>query len=514
MSPRILMMFVALMCAGSNSLASQIRSGLSNKCIEVPGGARTAGTQVTMFSCTSGAAHQDFNYNSAQQLTVYGGNLCLTASGRGQNNDPIVVSPCAAGAASQRWQLTNGQIVGFNSRCIDIQFVNPHDGAGLILHDCHGGTNQKWAAPVAATELTNAAQAKATACSVKELKKSETQGLQVQAPDGNRFAINKEDEKGIAQIYIGTRGSAALTCITCTQQPNGPKPDRFKMQPRWHPSGRWLFLAVERDQYSVPPVLGWSRKFVEGQLQSGLWTNMYAVSPDGKSWHRLTDFKSDVKGTADGYTGPAFAPDGKRAVWSQIVDGNVLVYTFGRWELMLADFDDAGGTPRFFNRKNITPVGMHWNEPGNFSPDNVSVLFSGSVEKDATGMDIHMLNIQTGKLTNLTNSPTVWDEHGVFSPDGEKIIFMSAYPYRTDRSASKVLSIKTEFMLMNKDGSGLAQLTRFKEPGHPESSEGIAANAAWSNDGRSANLLQLFFPDYRYWDVEFDGACGNSKAAR
>lgn len=515
MSPGILIVSIAITCSASSAFAGQLRSELSNKCIEVPGASRTPGTPVNMFSCVSGAAHQNFEYKpEAQQITVYGGSLCLTAAGgRGQNGDPIVVSPCTTdGQGGQRWRVANGQIAGANNRCIDIQYVNPNDGARLILFDCHGGVNQKWSADFTAN-VTAVSPRETGACSVKELKKSEIQGLKVPAPDGDRFVVNKEDEKGTAQIYIGTTGSAVLTCITCTQQPGGPKLEKFKMQPKWHPSGRWIFVAVERDTYSTPPVIGWSRKFVEGQLQNGIWTNMYAVSPDGKIWHPLTDFKSDVKGTADGYTGPAFTADGRRAVWSQIVDGNVLVYTFGRWELILADFEDSGGVPRFINRRNITPAGMHWNEPGNFSADEVSLVFSGSVEKDATGTDIYLLNIRTNKLTNLTDSPTVWDEHGVFSPDGEKIIFMSAHPYRADRNASKVLSIKTEFMLMNKDGSGLTQLTRFKEPGHPESSDGIAANAEWSRDGRSANLRQLFFPRYQYWDVVFQGACGNGVGA-
>lgn len=289
------------------------------------------------------------------------------------------------------------------------------------------------------------------------------------------------------------------------------------MQPHWHPSGRWIFLAVERDQYSPPPILGWNRNYVEGQLQNGLWTNMYAISPDGLQWHRLTDFKSGTRGVPDGFTGPAFTPDGQRAIWSQAVDGNVFRYRpFGRWELILADFDERNGMPRLSNPRNITPEGMHWNEPGNFSPDNVSFLFTGSVESDAQGMDQYILNVQTRQLTNLTQSPTTWDEHGYFSPDGEKIIFMSANPYRNDPKASKVLSIKTEFMLMNKDGSGLVQLTHFRQPGYPEYSKegGIAASPVWSPDGRSANLRRLFFPEYEYWDVVFAGPCGGTAAPR
>ena len=348
------------------------------------------------------------------------------------------------------------------------------------------------------------------ACRVKELKKSEIQGVKTVSADGTRFLVNKEDEEGIGQVYVGTKGSSRLSCLTCIERPGGPKVDRYKMQPHWHPSGEWVFMAVEREEYSPPPILKWSKDYVEGQLQCGLWTNMYAVSSDGARWHRLTDFESGVPGVPDGYTGPVFTPDGKRAAWSQIVDGNTLRYRpFGRWELILADFEVEDGVPKMVNQKDITPEGMHWNEIGNFAPDNASLLLSGSVEKDAQGMDQYILNIDTGELTNLTNSPKVWDEHGLFSPDGEKIIFMSAHPYRDKPLTSTIFFIKTEFMLMNKDGSGLTRLTHFMEPGYPEySRRGIAGAPEWDHDGQTVNLSRLFFPDFEYWDLVFEGPCG------
>ena len=367
---------------------------------------------------------------------------------------------------------------------------------------------------VAAQNATNRQRSvsESDPCTVHSLHKSAVQGYRVPSPDGRRLLVNKKDEAGIAQVYIGERGSDELTCITCSDQPEGPKAKRFKMQPRWHPSGRWIFLAVEREQYSPPVLLGLSRKYVEGQLQNGLFTNMYAVSVDGRRWHRLTDFHSGRKGTPDGFTGPAFTPDGRQAVWSQIVDGNIFkYYPFGRWELILADFHDEDGMPRFTNLRDITPPRMNWNEPGNFHPDAERLVFSGSDQKDAQGMDIFILNIRTGGLQNLTNSPKVWDEHGLFSPDGKKIVFMSAHPYRDDPKTSKILSIKTEFMLMNSDGSDLTQLTRFRERGSPEYGPGIAASSAWSRDGQSIHLNRLVFPHYEYWDVAFKGLCGNDR---
>ncbi|MBA2413334.1 MAG: hypothetical protein H0V63_10985 [Burkholderiaceae bacterium] len=53
------------------------------------------------------------------------------------------------------------------------------------------------------------------ACAIEQLKKSEVQGLKMYSPDRSRFLVNKEDDKGVHQIYIGKDGSSELTCITC-----------------------------------------------------------------------------------------------------------------------------------------------------------------------------------------------------------------------------------------------------------------------------------------------------------
>jgi len=199
-------------------------------------------------------------------------------------------------------------------------------------------------------------------------------------------------------------------------------------------------------------------------------------------------------------------------VWSEIVDGNVLKYTFGKWNLILANWEERNGIPRLTNKRNITPPGMNWNEPANFQPDNERILITGSPEKNARGMDQYLLNIRTGQLENLTNTPTVWDEHGVSSPDGHKIIFMSAYPYRNDPKSSTITGFKTEFMMIDENGGNLVQLTHFREPGYPEySPKADAAVPGWSRDGRSVTLSRIIFPSYDYWELTFEGPCGNQR---
>jgi len=121
---------------------------------------------------------------------------------------------------------------------------------------------------------------------------------------------------------------------------------------------------------------------------------------------------------------------------------------------------------------------------------------------NAEGQDQYILNIATGEVKNLTNSPKIWDEHGVFSPSGQKILFMSSYPYRDDTTAYRTLSLKTEFMIMDIDGSNLEQLTHFRTPGFPEYHEGIASTGYWNDAGTIIYAHSLEFPDYHFWEIE------------
>jgi Tol biopolymer transport system component len=339
-------------------------------------------------------------------------------------------------------------------------------------------------------------------------------GFTIWSPAGDQYIVNKKDEEGTYQLYVGKRGGSAA-CISCTKRPNSPLVTRHKLQPHWHPSGKWIVVAGEWDDVPAPVIS--TPDLIEGWVQSGLWVNIYATRPDGSEWHQLSDFGHERGG---GFTGVAFTPDGTRAVWAQIVDGNIFAFRFGRWELILADFrEDRSGVPTLINRRNITPAGAEWVEPGNFAPDGKSLVLTADIGlSDAQGMDQFVLDITTGSIRNLTNSPDVWDEHGVFSPDGEKILFMSSYPFRADPLRSTVLFLATEFMLMNKDGTGLQQLTHFNSPGYPESNtqgrQSVAANGEWNPDGRSISALNLFFPSFETSTITFAGSCGSDPAVR
>ncbi len=154
---------------------------------------------------------------------------------------------------------------------------------------------------------------------------------------------------------------------------------------------------------------------------------MYAMRPDGSKFTKLTDFGGAQQDAA--YTGPAFTPDGRQAVWAQMADNNPIGHLFGRWELRIADVREVVGHLMLLNIRNITPAGAMWVEPGTFSPDGRSLLITADIGMaDPQGQDQYVLDVVTGAVRNLNNTPRIRDEHGVFSPDGEKVLFIS----RTD----------------------------------------------------------------------------------
>jgi Tol biopolymer transport system component len=434
------------------------------------------------------------------------------ASGAGMNGDPIILWYCT-GATNQNWTAkSNGTITGVTGKCLDVTGSAPT--SKMVLWTCNGSANQTWTVSNAASPASGSGGSSTSTidpCTIAQFQPGPMGGLTISSPDGMQYLVNKKDSNGVPQIYVGKTGNTSPICITCTSKVNSPTADRWKLQPHWVPSGRWIVLAVEQQNFTSP----WyaTPQMVQGWLECGLWMDMWAVSPDGSVWTKLQSFAPP--NTASGFTGVAFTPNGQYGVWAQIVSGNVLQYSFGQWQLIMGTFQEVNGVPSFTNLRNITPPNTDWVEPGNFSPNGTDLVLTADTgfpnHASVQGQDQFVLNVFTGQIKNLTNSPTTWDEHGVFSPDGEKILFMSSYPYNSNPMYSTTLLLKTEFMMMNKDGSNLQQISHFSQPGYPEySMQGsVAANGEWSLDGKSISALSLVFPNYKSWQINFTGSCGN-----
>src|SRR5438093_926154 len=73
-----------------------------SKCLDVPGGATTAGTRVQIWTC-SGGANQQWRVNSDGTVVGVQSGLCLDVTGAGTANGTAVEIWTCNGGSNQKW---------------------------------------------------------------------------------------------------------------------------------------------------------------------------------------------------------------------------------------------------------------------------------------------------------------------------------------------------------------------------------------------------------------------------
>ncbi|MFG1872656.1 arabinofuranosidase catalytic domain-containing protein [Micromonospora arborensis] len=129
---------------GNPQTGVQLVGGQSGRCIDVPNGTSTNGTQVQLWDCLGNTA-QRWTYTATKQLQV-NGNKCLDANGAGTTNGTLAIIWDCNGQTNQQWNLNaNGTITGVQSGlCLDASAYGTANGTKIHLWTCHGGTNQQW----------------------------------------------------------------------------------------------------------------------------------------------------------------------------------------------------------------------------------------------------------------------------------------------------------------------------------------------------------------------------------
>jgi hypothetical protein len=122
----------------------EIMGAGSGRCVDVPNGSTTNGTQVQLWDCNGGAG-QRWEHTSGKQLMVYG-NQCLDASGQGTDDGTEVIIWDCNGQANQQWNVnSDGTITGVQSgKCLDAYGAGTANGTKIVLWSCNGGSNQQW----------------------------------------------------------------------------------------------------------------------------------------------------------------------------------------------------------------------------------------------------------------------------------------------------------------------------------------------------------------------------------
>ena len=117
-----------------------IRGVESGRCLDVPNGSTSDGTQLQLWDC-HGGTNQQWEHTAAGELRVYG-DKCLDAAGTG-NGARVQIYSCWGGD-NQKWTLnSDGSIVGVQSGlCLDA--AGSDNGTPIQIYSCWGGDNQRW----------------------------------------------------------------------------------------------------------------------------------------------------------------------------------------------------------------------------------------------------------------------------------------------------------------------------------------------------------------------------------
>lgn len=123
--------------------AGAIRGVASGRCVDIPGGNTSDGTQLILWDCHGGANQ---TWTMPGDGTLRSAGKCLTAMSN-SNGAAAAISTCN-GSAGQQWTYDPGtRELRTYGRCLDAQGGATSNNTPLLLWTCHGGNNQKWVYP-------------------------------------------------------------------------------------------------------------------------------------------------------------------------------------------------------------------------------------------------------------------------------------------------------------------------------------------------------------------------------
>jgi Tol biopolymer transport system component len=286
------------------------------------------------------------------------------------------------------------------------------------------------------------------------------------SPDGQWVAYDCKHQDGYYNIHICRPDGTGDRCLTSLD--NG-LPHRHAGSPSWGAGGKYLAFTAEKAVHQ-----GGSVEAIPG---FGGRSDIWVMRADGSKAWRLTD-TADVPD--DGVIIPKFSHDGTKLVWAERVKAPHIWNPrrwFGVWEIRVGDFVDGAGGPRLEHVHTVgsSPPGFY--EVYGFSPDNRRIIFCSDFEnRSAFDSKIYTMDAATGGDVRCLTPGKGYNEHASYSPDGRHIVWMTNVGNK---------NAGTDWWIMGADGSSPRRLTRFNQPGFPESVPRpvYACLTSWSPDG-------------------------------
>jgi len=256
--------------------------------------------------------------------------------------------------------------------------------------------------------------------------------------------------------------------------------------PAWHPSGNYIVLQAS-DMPPLPMATKLPARYKRVTSPgAGFGNDLWLLSPGGTLASQLTHLAAH-----QGVLHPRFAHHHNLLLWSEQESVGPQ-----KWVMRLATFAVGDHGPELSGIKTLDPLGNALYQADCFSLDDQSILFSTMKNPgDFRHINIVRMDLATGHTRMLTDGTAdQWNWHAQFSPDGSKIIYSSSAGIEQDFSLTNKGFVKTDYWMMNADGSNKHRLTYFNQPGAPEyrPSLNIASDLSWSPDGKSVvALVQL-----------------------
>ncbi|MFZ0545745.1 MAG: S9 family peptidase, partial [Candidatus Promineifilaceae bacterium] len=231
---------------------------------------------------------------------------------------------------------------------------------------------------------------------------------------------------------------------------------------RLSPNGEQIAFIWDRegqsDVYLMPSSGGWPSRISLERAAVTYWTDERPTwSPDGR-WLAFTmDDHIHVASVASGLVEKIsdFAVEASDPIW--MPDSNRLVISIVRDEKVQIVMTDRDGS---WPHGIVDAPGDVWNVKP--SPDGRFLLFTHRPLDDLNRLDIWLVEVETGQIRELTNTPQRRNWGAIWSPDGSLIAFISE------------VSGFNEVWLVQPDGSNLRQLSQLGMD---------AADLEWSPDG-------------------------------
>lgn len=285
------------------------------------------------------------------------------------------------------------------------------------------------------------------------------------SPDGKSLLV---DIQGVNQFFSIAVMSTSGEKTSIRQLSNSRDTGNTRLNnsnPCFHKDGKhYVFIGQDLN----------SREYARSLPGIGLFSNLCLAKVNSPNYWNLTNYVSSYK-LAKGAVMPRFSKDGQMLCWTVCISDAADRNYWGRRSIAIAKFAFANETPELSAIKYYSPSNNKhpFYETYGFSPDGKSLLFASNLGDNQQWftMDICSLNLQSGQVTKLTDTPHAWNRFAAYSPNGRKIIYTSSegfsVPFLGNDAHKWKNEMFSELWIMNSTGTEKRKLSGFNDPGSP-----------------------------------------------